>query len=260
MTNTSDFLPIGMAFCIDKKFAVTAYHNLIKSDTNGHLYPRLAFCKSVLDGTITSSCMEVVTTGHFDVKDDWILLSPKSATDSFPNIVELAKANQLPSVDDFRNKTVRVVNAPIGMYIRFGGSLEISCETFKMISSYRPDIPDLSKKRSIGVKTLTVSSSFILPRDDPQCVWITVQDGLHSGACGSPYFDCYHRVVAMHIYSANEASSLTEVVSNHLAKRKQESTEAHCDIKEGLVLCKVSSFVRTIRKLLNIDINSKIVL
>jgi hypothetical protein len=63
----------------------------------------------------------------------------------------------------------------------------------------------------------------------------------------------------MHIYSANEASSLSEVVANHFANIQQESTEAHCDVKEGLVLCKVSSFVRTIRTVLNIDINSNIV-
>ena len=148
------------------------------------------------------------------------------------------------------------------MYIQDGGSLKVSCEDFKMILSYRPDIPEISKNRAVGIKSLSVASPFILPRDDPQCVWITVTDGLHSGACGSPYVDCNHRVVAMHIYSANEASSLEEAVdalSNKHKKRKKTSTEAHCDVKEGLVLCKIVSFVQTIRTLLSIDINSNIV-
>ena len=110
------------------------------------------------------------------------------------------------------------------MYIQDGGSLEVSCEDFKMILSNRPDIPEISKNRAIGIKSLSIASSFILPRDDPQCVWITVTDGLHSRACGSPFVDCNHRVVAMHIYGANEASSLEEAVdalSNKIRKERR---------------------------------------
>ena len=251
-----------MAFCIKENYAVTAYHNVIKNDaTNGKLYPRLAFCSGLFNGTLIGSSIVVVATSYFDAKDDWIILSPESVTESFPNTIELATVQQLPTSDNPRNNAVRVVNAPIGMYIRDGGSLEVSCETFKMILYYRPDIAENSKDRTIGVKSLSIKSPYIFPIYDPKCVWLTVVDRLHSGACGSPYVDCNHKVVAMHIYSANEASTLHEVVADHFADKEREhaSTEAHCDVKEGLVLCKVASFVRTIRKLLNVDINSNIV-
>jgi hypothetical protein len=249
-----------MAFCIHEKFAVTAYHNLLKDDNT--LYQRLALCKIIHNGAIYGPSMSVVTTTHFDATDDWILLSPENAIDSFSNILVLATVEQIPSADDPQNKHVRVIHAPIGMYLQEAGSLEISCELFKTFLSYRPHIQSSTNPRPIGIKCLSSSTSFIEAKDNPDFVWMTVSDGLHSGACGSPYLDCNHRVVAMHIYSANEATPLQEVVRTHLSKKSKEramtSTEAHCDVKEGLVLCKIASFVQTIRTLLNIDLNRNI--
>jgi len=105
-----------------------------------------------------------------------------------------------------------------------------------------------------------VSTLLSSTREDLNCKWIIVSQGLQSGACGCLYLDTNHRVVAMHIYSTTEALPLKEAIVQSLAhleskKRSAESTEAHCEVKEGLVLCKIRSFVMALRLMLNIDIN-----
>jgi hypothetical protein len=90
-----------------------------------------------------------------------------------------------------RNKKVRVVSASIGLYIKDGGSLEVSCEDFKMIISYRPDIPDMALATSCllilgpteGFKYL---GTYMMYRDDDggfQFLSKLSYSLLYSGSC-----------------------------------------------------------------------------
>lgn len=239
---------------------MTACHNLFQ--TTGAQYQSFALCKLIIQGKSMSHIE--VSVVHYNEGEDWAILSPTDANIKFHDHIEICKFTDLPGSDEAANKFIRVIHAPCGLYIEEPGTLELTCTNFDNIYGYRPDTNPAMKSTLV-----TPSSSTATPlstREESSCKWITVANGLHSGACGSPYLDSNHRVVALHIWSCNEAKPLIDVIRSLVQKsgpkkRKHadiESTEAHCNVKEGIVLCKIPGFVQFLRTLLRIDINPTI--
>jgi hypothetical protein len=271
--SNAKYFPVGTAFCIGPKFAVTAYHNLPTGSGSKKNCPRLGLCKSIYSNTISNGLLVTLTT-YYSEADDWAILSPEDDAVNFQSFLELCNIDQLPGSDEPINKMIRTIHAPCGLYYDETGStlLELHVEKFCNITGYHPEAPPSSsnKRKALGVTSTSMKSSVSVAKstkDDPDYRWISVWDGLHSGSCGCPYLDTNHRVVAIHIYSTNEAAPVAEAVSNAVArlnskKRKTfdtSSTEAHCNGKEGLVLCKIRGFVEAVRLLLNVDINHNFV-
>jgi len=146
----SKFYPIGTAFSIGPKYAVTAFHNLFSEPKKSQkLYNRLVLCKIIFSDGSAASSIPVVLTTHCSPVDNWAVLSPQDPSFNFPQSLVLCRFDQLPGSDERVNKSIRTIFAPCGMYLA-GGSpvLELVCEHYCPINSYRPDIVATKTKAS----------------------------------------------------------------------------------------------------------------
>ena len=278
------WVPTGNAFCISERLVIAARHclRIDSNDDYGELCVARAAHRAI--GSLYGY-VPLKRTGYRDDKADLIILE-RDSDGVFPYSLELCNFSALPRVDD----QLRACYAPCDLIFHGENTvLEVTLGPLEQIHHYSPETEDPKKLLN---NFMPVLGSIESPRSDPNAVLISLGTGLHGGCCGAPYIDQQNRVVAIHLYSGNDAPVIETVVrgliKEHAEKVRQKeeqqkwnkkrrradadaadadaadadaadegltSNSGYASIKQGIVLAKVETLVLAIRELLNVDLN-----